>query len=103
MKQQSLQGTENIVSSLELVLIETKEQLEVKNQRVKELQSQLRDKENEISFLKEILSSRSTLISHQVNTITGLQEKLTGLLEKESPVIIMKTYVSEEELAETAI
>jgi|SRR6185503_2008589 len=103
MNQQLLQGTENVVCTLELTLIETKEQLEVKNQKVKELQAQLRDKENEINFLKEILSSRSTLVSHQVNTITALQEKLKDLREKESPVIVMKKYVPEDQLSETAI
>ena len=61
MKQNSLQGTENIACALELTLIETKEQLEIKNQKVKELHSTLRDKENEIAFLKEILSARKHL------------------------------------------
>ena len=106
MKQQFLQGTGNVVCNLELNLMETKEQLEVKSQKVKELQGVLRDKENEIQFLKEILSSRTTLIHHQQNTIVSLQQKIRELMEKaESPVIIMKTYVPEmdEQLAETAI
>lgn len=94
MKQQLKQGIENTVCNLELSLIETKEQLELKQQNVRELQSTLRDKENEITFLKEILLSRTTLISHQVNTITALNEKLKSL-EKESPVIVMKSYVPE--------
>lgn len=106
MKQHSLQGTENIVCSLELTLIETKEQLEIKSHKVKELQSILRDKENEIAFLKEVLSSRTTLIHHQQNTIMSLQEKINELREKSgSPVIVMNTYMPEmeEQLAETAI
>lgn len=99
------EGTEKFVCTLEHTLIDTKEQLESKQQKIKELQSALRDKENEIGFLKDILSSRTTLVFHQVNTIAALQEKLTELRQKvEPPVIIMNTYVSEtEELSETAI
>ena len=106
MKQNSLQGTENIACTLELTLIETKEQLEIKSQKVKELQSIIRDKENEIVFLKEVLSSRTTLIHHQQNTMMSLQEKINELKEKaEPPVIVMNTYMPEmeEQLAETAI
>jgi len=104
MNQKLLQGTENLVCTLELM--ETKEQLEVKNQKVKELQGILRDKENEIQFLKDILSSRTTLTHHQQNTIVSLQQKIRELMEKaESPVIDIRTYAPEmeEELAETAI
>lgn len=106
MKQQLLQGSEKVVCTLELILIETKEQLDVKSQKVKELQAILRDKENEINFLKEILSVRTTLTHHQQNTIVSLQQKIRELMEKaESPVIVMKTYSTEaeEQLAETAI
>lgn len=106
MKQNLLQGTEKVVCTLELSLIETKEQLESKHQKVKELQSVLRDKENEINFLKEIVASRTTLLYHQVNTITALKEKLKEVTDKaEPPVIVMKTYVPEmeEQLNETAI
>lgn len=99
------EGTEKFVCTLEHTLIDTKEQLELKQQRIKELQSAIRDKENEISFLKEILSSKTTLVFHQVNTIVALQEKVKELKEKtESPVIVMKPFVSEMEgLSETAI
>jgi len=106
MKQQLLKRTEKVTHALEFTLIETKEQLEVKSQKVKELQGVLRDRENDIQFLKEILSSRTTLIHHQQNTIVSLQQKIRELMEKaESPVIVMKTYVPEveEQLAETAI
>ena len=41
MNQQLLKGA----GTLELILIDTKEQLELKDQKVKELQSLLRDKE----------------------------------------------------------
>jgi hypothetical protein len=103
MKHQLLQGTEKIVCNLELTLIETKEELEAKQQKIKELQSLLRDKENEINFLKDILSSRTTLISHQVNTIYAMQEKISKLQQAEPPVIVMNTYVPEKELSETAV
>lgn len=105
MNKQLLQGTEKVVCTLELALIDSKEQLELRQQKVKELQSSLKDRENEIVFLKEILSSRTTLISHQVNTITALHEKIKSLMEKEPPVIVMKTYAPEreEQLSETAI
>ena len=75
MKQQLLQGAGNAICTLELTLIETKEQLVIKSQKVKELHGVLRDKENEIQFLKDILSSRTTLIHHQQNTIVSLQQK----------------------------
>ena len=103
MKQQLLKEAGNIVCNLEVTLIETKEELEVKQQNVKELKSLLRDKENEINFLKEILSSRTTLISHQVNTISAMQEKIDKLQQTEPPVIVMNTYVPEKELSETAV
>jgi len=106
MKQNQLQGTENNACTLELTLIETKEQLEIKTQKVKELHSTLRDKENEITFLKEVLAARTTLVHHQQNTMMALQEKIKELKEKAgSPVIVMKTYMPEmeEQLAETAI
>ena len=102
MKQPLLQG----VCTLEHTLIDTKEQLELNRQKLKELQSVLRDKETEINFLKEVLSTRTRLIFHQVNTITALQEELKELLEKaESPVIVMRSYLPErqEQLSETAI
>lgn len=104
MNYQSTQGTAT-VCSLELTLIETKEQLEVQSQKVKQLQSVLRDKENEIQFLKDILSSRTTLTHHQQNTIVSLQERIHELMDKQSPVINIRTYAPamEEELAETAI
>jgi chromosome segregation ATPase len=99
------QGTEKNICTLELTLIDTKEQLELGNQTIKELQARLRDKENEINFLKDILSSRTTLVFHQVNTIAALQATIAELRQKaESPVIVMKTYATEmEELSETAI
>lgn len=106
MNYQLLQGTEKVACSLEFTLIETKVQLEEKSQKIKELQAVLRDRENEIQFLKEILSSRTTLTHHQQNTIVSLQQKINELMEKaEPPVIVMKTYVPEmeEQLAETAI
>ena len=96
MKHPSSQGTENIVCNLELTLVDTKEQLEMEQQRVKELQSFLRDKENEISFLKEVLSAKADLILHQQNTITSLHKKLSELNEKTGPpVIVMNTYLPE--------
>ena len=107
MKQDLLQGTEKVVSTLELSLIDTKEQLELKNQKVKELQSLLRDKENEINFLKEVLSARADLETHQNSIIDSLQKRLDGLKVKpDSPVIVMKAYVpelAEEQLTETAV
>ena len=77
----------------------------MKAQKVKELQSVLRDKENEILFLREILAARTTLIHHQQNSLTALQQKIRELMEKEPPVVAMKSYVPqiEEELAEAAI
>ena len=102
MKQQLLQG----VCDLEATLIDTKDQLELTRQKVKELQSILRDKETEINLLKEVLTTRTSLIFHQVNTITALRQELKGLMERaESPVIIMKSYLPEreEQLTETAI
>ena len=105
MNQQLLQGTEKVVCTLELALIETKEQLELKDQKVKELRSLLRDKENEISFLKELLLTRADLILHQNNIIDSLQKSLDGLREKsDPPVIVMKTYLpAAEPFSETAI
>ena len=104
MKQQLSQGAGNVDCTLELTLIETKEELEVKQQKVKELQSLLHDKENEIIFLKEVLSSRTTLLFHQLNTIAALQETIEELKEKaDPPVIMMNKYVAEKELSETAI
>ena len=52
MNQQLLKGA----GTLELILIDTKEQLELKDQKVKELQSLLRDKENEINFFERSFS-----------------------------------------------
>src|SRR6185503_10970838 len=95
MKQQLMQGSEKVVCNFELTLIDTKEELEVQQQKVKQLQSLLRDKENEINFLKEILSSRTTLVYHQVNTISAMQERINKLQPAEPPVIVMNTYVPE--------
>jgi len=96
MKHPLPQGTENIVCNLEIALIDTKDQLEIQQQKVKELQSLLRDKENEINFLKEVLSVRADLIRHQQNTITSLHKKLSGLNGKPNPpVIVMKTHLPE--------
>ena len=96
MKHEFSQGTGKIICNLELTLIETKDQLEIQQQKVKELQSVLRDKENEINFLKEVLSVRADLIRHQQNTITSLHKKLSGLNEKPNPpVIVMKTHLTE--------
>ena len=107
MKQQLLPGSENIACNLELTLINTKEELESAQQEVKQLRSLIRDKESQITFLQEILSARTTLVFHQVNTIAALQEKLKELTEKtESPVIVMKNYlpeISEEQIGEAAI
>lgn len=107
MNQQLLQGTEKVVCTLELSLIDTKEQLELKDQKVRELQSILKDKETEINFLKEVLSARANLILHQSSIIDSLQKRLDGLKVKpDPPVIVMKTYLpglGEEQLSETAI
>lgn len=107
MKQELLQVTESVVCTLELNLIETKERLEEKQQKVKELQSILRDRENEINFLREILSGKTDLIRHQQNTITSLHGKVSELNNKaDPPVVMMKTYVPGvvgEPLSETAI
>ena len=107
MKHQTLQGTGKIVCSLELALLDTKDQLELQQQKVKELQSFLRDKENEISFLKEVLSAKADIIRRQQNSITSLHKKLGELNKKpDPPVIVMKTYlpeIAEEEISETAV
>jgi len=107
MKEQSLQGTGKVVCAPEVVLIDTKEQLEFTQQKVRELQSLLRDKENEINFLKEVLFARADLVMHQNNTIASLQKKLADIKEKPgSPVIVMKAYlpeIAEGPLSETAI
>ena len=93
--------------TLELILIDTKEQLELKDQKVKELQSLLRDKENEINFFREVLAARADLVIHQNNIIDSLQKRLDGLKVKpDPPVIVMKTYMpdrAEGQLTETAI
>ena len=107
MKQRLLQGTEKVVCTLELSLIDTKEQLELKDQKVRELQSILKDKETEVNFLKEVLSARTNLLLHQNSTIDSMQKKLDALKAKsDPPVIVMKTYlpgIAEEQLSETAI
>jgi len=107
MKHEFSQGTGKIICNLELTLIETKDQLEIQRQKVKELQSVLRDKENEINFLKEVLSARADLIRHQQNSITSLHKNLSELNEKPGPpVIVMNTYlteITEEQHRETAI
>jgi hypothetical protein len=107
MNQQLLQGTEKVVCTLQLSLIETREQLELKDQKVRELQSILKDKETEINFLKEVLSARANLILHQNSIIDSLEKRLEGLkVKSDPPVIVMKTYLpglAEEQLSETAI
>lgn len=107
MNQQSLQGKGKVVCTLEINLIDTKEQLELKEQKVRELQSILRDRETEINFLKEVLSARADLILHQNSIIDSLQKRLESLnVKSDPPVIVMKTYLpelAEEELNGTAI
>lgn len=105
MNQQLLQGTEKVFCALELTLIDTKEQLELKDRKIKELQSILRDKETEINLLKEVLSARADFVLHQNNIIDSLQKKLNSLKEKaDPPVIVMKTYLpAEEPFSETGI
>lgn len=105
MNQQLLQTTEKVVCALELALIDAKELLQLKDQKVKELQSILSDKQTEINLLREVLSARADFVLHQNNIIDSLQKKLDGLKEKsDPPVIIMKTYVpAEEPFSETAI
>lgn len=107
MNEQLLQGTAKVVCSLELSLIETKEQLELRQQKLRELQSVLRDKENEINFLKEVLAARANLVLQQTNTIAALQKRLAEAKETaDPPVIVMKTYlpeIAEKPLSETAV
>ena len=96
MNLQLMQGTEKVVSTLELNLIDTKEQLELRDQKVKELQSLLRDKENEINFLKEVLAARAELLLQQNSIIGSLQQRLDGMkVKSDPPVIVMKTYLPE--------
>ena len=106
MNLQLMQGTEKVVSTLELSLVDAKEQLELKVQKVRELQSILKDKETEINFLKEVLSARANLILDQNNMIDSLQKRLESLKGKsDSPVIVMKRYLpglAETQLSETA-
>lgn len=103
MNQQLLKG----VGTIELTLIETKEQLELKEQKVKELRSLLRDKENEINFLKEVLAARADLVIHQNTIIDSLQKRLDGVkVKSDPPVIVMKTYIpelAEGQFTETAV
>lgn len=107
MHQQLLKGTGEVVSTLELTLIDTKEQLELRDQRVRELQSILKDKQTEINFLKEVLSARANLILHQNGIIDSMQKRLDDVkVKSDPPVIVMKTYLpglAEEQLSETAI
>ncbi len=106
MNQQLLHEKGKVVCALEINLIDTKEQLELKEQRVRELQSMLKDRETEINFLKEVLSARAALILHQNSIIDSLQKRLDGLkVKSDPPVIVMKTYlpgIAEEQLGETA-
>lgn len=107
MNKQLSQVTEKVACTIEVTLIETKEQLELKQQKVKELQSILRDKENEINFLKEVLAARAHLVRNQNNTISALQKSLADLKENtDPPVIVMKSYlpeIIEKSISETAV